>query len=152
MLLLWMSHKLSPEHILRLAHLVQRLCLVEWILNWEGSLVQARISFIFNTHDSHCFVFFVFLRYMSQYCQLTLFLIVGYWGMYLIGVHLGYILFFRTEQTVVIGGNRWNRWKVCILALLCWYTICILWCTMLFPWHLFITWNALDNIFTYLHL
>ncbi|KAJ7943836.1 GPI-anchored wall transfer protein [Quillaja saponaria] len=44
-----------------------------------------------------------------------LFSIFGYWGMYLVGVHLGNYLFFERHRR-----NRWARTRIWILSLLFW--------------------------------
>lgn len=48
-----------------------------------------------------------------------IFSIFGYWGMYLIGVHLGNYLIFGTHSSA-IKSSRWVRTRVWVLAILFW--------------------------------
>ncbi|KAK3029901.1 hypothetical protein RJ639_038524 [Escallonia herrerae] len=47
--------------------------------------------------------------------------IIGYWGMYLVGVQLGSCLFFGNRSTSALRTNKWARTRIWILVLLFWY-------------------------------
>ncbi|KAF3449423.1 hypothetical protein FNV43_RR10151 [Rhamnella rubrinervis] len=48
------------------------------------------------------------------------FSILGYWGMYLVGVQLGNFLFFGNQSSATMKSNKWARIRVWILSLLFW--------------------------------
>ncbi|XP_065635235.1 uncharacterized protein At4g17910 isoform X3 [Quercus suber] len=49
-----------------------------------------------------------------------IFSIFGYWGMYLLGVQLGYYLFFGNNSSAMLRGNRWAGIRALILSILFW--------------------------------
>ncbi|CAN1235647.1 Uncharacterized protein At4g17910 [Linum perenne] len=51
-----------------------------------------------------------------------LFSILGYWGIYLLGVQLGHYLFFGNEKSQ-FRINRWTTIKVLTLSIIFWYVI-----------------------------
>ncbi|XP_020575207.1 uncharacterized protein At4g17910 isoform X1 [Phalaenopsis equestris] len=54
------------------------------------------------------------------------FSIFGYWGMYLIGVHLGYSIFFVNGASINTGSNQLTRKSVFILCIFFWSLTLIL--------------------------
>ncbi|XP_021678266.2 uncharacterized protein At4g17910 isoform X2 [Hevea brasiliensis] len=55
-----------------------------------------------------------------------IFSILGYWGMYLIGVQLGYYLFFGNHSSTKMKSNKWARIRVSSLSLVFWLITAIL--------------------------
>ncbi|KAK6934973.1 Phosphatidylinositol anchor biosynthesis protein PIGW/GWT1 [Dillenia turbinata] len=53
-------------------------------------------------------------------------LLLGYWGMYLIGVYLGNYLFFGNQSTGRLNSSHWARIRVWILSLFFWMLTVIL--------------------------
>ncbi|KAK6262704.1 hypothetical protein QUC31_008520 [Theobroma cacao] len=49
-----------------------------------------------------------------------IFSIFGYWGMYLIGVQVGYYLFFGNHSSVMLRSNNGTRIRVWLLSILFW--------------------------------
>ncbi|KAJ0989955.1 hypothetical protein J5N97_008311 [Dioscorea zingiberensis] len=49
-----------------------------------------------------------------------IFSIFGYWGMYLLGVHLGYSLFFGNVASAKSRTFEWTRLRVCTFSILMW--------------------------------
>ncbi|KAG8634195.1 uncharacterized protein At4g17910 isoform X2 [Manihot esculenta] len=54
------------------------------------------------------------------------FSILGYWGMYLIGVQLGYYLFFGNHSSTKMKSNKWARIRVLSFAVIFWLITMIL--------------------------
>lgn len=46
--------------------------------------------------------------------------LLGYWGMYLVGVHLGYKILFSNHSSKKVGSIQSARARVWILAVLFW--------------------------------
>ncbi|KAJ8754449.1 hypothetical protein K2173_002900 [Erythroxylum novogranatense] len=49
-----------------------------------------------------------------------IFSILGYWGMYLVGVQLGNFLFFGNNSSTTVGSNKWARIRILVLSVIFW--------------------------------
>ncbi|KAM7250820.1 hypothetical protein ACFE04_022703 [Oxalis oulophora] len=55
-----------------------------------------------------------------------IFSVIGYWGMYLVGVQLGHYLFFQNNSSGQPKSRKWGRIRVYVLTLLFWILALIL--------------------------
>ncbi|OMO77317.1 GPI-anchored wall transfer protein [Corchorus capsularis] len=80
-----------------------------------------------------------------------IFSLLGYWGMYLIGVQVGYYLFFENRSPSVSRSNDGTRIRVCLLSIMFWFL------TLLLDWHVerisrrmcnlaYVTWVLAQNL------
>ncbi|KDP42278.1 hypothetical protein JCGZ_01602 [Jatropha curcas] len=55
-----------------------------------------------------------------------IFSILGYWAMYLVGIQLGYYLFFGNHSSSRMRSNKWARIRVFFLSLIFWFITVVL--------------------------
>ncbi|CAL9183933.1 unnamed protein product [Musa hybrid cultivar] len=123
----------------------------EYGVHWNFFFTLAAVSLltsIFNIHPEFCGFFGLLVLIGYQACLLCglnkylishertadiisqnkegLFSIFGYWGMYLVGVHLGYKILFSNHSSKKVGSIQSARARVWILAVLFWFLTIIL--------------------------
>ncbi|ONK59989.1 uncharacterized protein A4U43_C08F13040 [Asparagus officinalis] len=124
----------------------------EYGVHWNFFFTLAAVAIltsIVNVHPKKCGIFGLFILVGYQTCLLCglneylisnvraldlisqnkegVFSIFGYWGMYLVGVNLGYLILFGEESSTKNGPNiRWARTRVWILCILFWSLTIIL--------------------------
>ncbi|KAF5206249.1 Gpi-anchored wall transfer protein [Thalictrum thalictroides] len=123
----------------------------EYGVHWNFFFTQAAVSLLTSLIDinpQYCGVLGLLILVGYQICLLCglneyllsnersmdfisqnkegIFSIFGYWGMYLVGVHLGNSLFFRDNITTRIRSNQRKTITIWVLAILFWLSTVIL--------------------------
>uniref|UniRef100_A0A803LU06 Uncharacterized protein n=1 Tax=Chenopodium quinoa TaxID=63459 RepID=A0A803LU06_CHEQI len=88
----------------------------EYGVHWNFFFTLAAISLLTSAINVH-----------PQYCGvLGLFILIGYLGMYLIGVQLGYQLFFKNNNSASSHRDQLTRYRVCAVSVLLWLLTLVL--------------------------
>ncbi|KAK1262414.1 hypothetical protein QJS04_geneDACA008816 [Acorus gramineus] len=123
----------------------------EYGVHWNFFFTLAAVTLltsIVNIHPRHCGVVGSLILIAYQICLLKglneyllsnrrdmdiisqnkegLFSVFGYWGMYLLGVHLGHYLFFSNRTDTVIQSDMWARIRIWFLCITLWLLALIL--------------------------
>ncbi|KAM0934144.1 putative phosphatidylinositol anchor biosynthesis protein PIGW/GWT1 [Dioscorea sansibarensis] len=123
----------------------------EYGVHWNFFFTLAGVvilASLFNIHPKYCGIFGLLILGGYQTCLTSglsgyllsngramdiisqnkegIFSIFGYWGLYLLGVNLGYSLFFGNVASAKSKNFQWARLRVCIFSILMWLLTLVL--------------------------